>query len=95
MTRILVVEDEPGIALGLEMDLKLEGYEVEVARDGDTGLRRAREGGFDLILLDVMLPKKDGFAVCREIRRAGVPVSIIVLTLGCIGVHSSSRRAAL
>ena len=80
MTRILVVEDEPGIALGLEMDLKLEGYEVEVARDGDTGLRRAREGGFDLILLDVMLPRKDGFAVCREIRRAGVPVSIIVLT---------------
>lgn len=80
MTRILVVEDEPGIALGLEMDLKLEGYEVEVARDGDTGLRRARDGGFDLILLDVMLPRKDGFAVCREIRRAGVPVSIIVLT---------------
>jgi DNA-binding response OmpR family regulator len=80
MTRILVVEDEPGIALGLEMDLKLEGYEVEVARDGDTGLRRVREGGFDLILLDVMLPRKDGFAVCREIRRAGIPVSIIVLT---------------
>jgi DNA-binding response OmpR family regulator len=80
MTRILVVEDEPGIALGLEMDLKLEGYEVEVARDGDTGLRRAREGGFDLVLLDVMLPRKDGFAVCREIRRAGIPVSIIVLT---------------
>jgi len=80
MTRILVVEDEPGIALGLETDLTLEGYEVEVARDGETGLRRAREGAFDLILLDVMLPRKDGFAVCREIRRAGLPVSIIVLT---------------
>jgi two-component system alkaline phosphatase synthesis response regulator PhoP len=80
MTRILVVEDEPGIALGLETDLKLEGYDVEVARDGETGLRRAREGSFDLILLDVMLPRKDGFAVCREIRRAGLPVSIIVLT---------------
>ena len=80
MTRILVVEDEPGIALGLETDLKLEGYDVEVARDGDTALRRAREGSFDLILLDVMLPRKDGFAVCREIRRAGLPVSIIVLT---------------
>jgi DNA-binding response OmpR family regulator len=80
VTRILVVEDEPGIALGLETDLTLEGYEVEVARDGETGLRRAREGSFDLILLDVMLPGKDGFAVCREIRRAHVPVSIIVLT---------------
>jgi len=80
MARILIVEDEPGIALGLESDLKLEGYDVEVARDGETGSRRAREGGFDLILLDVMLPRKDGFAVCREIRRAGVPVKIIVLT---------------
>jgi DNA-binding response OmpR family regulator len=80
MTRILVVEDEPGIALGLETDLKLEGYDVEVARDGETGLRRARESSFDMILLDVMLPRKDGFTVCREIRRAGLPVSIIVLT---------------
>lgn len=80
MTRILVVEDEPGIALGLENDLKLEGYEVEVARDGETALRRAREQSFDLILLDIMLPRKDGFAVCREIRRSGLPVSIIVLT---------------
>ena len=80
MTRILVVEDEPGIALGLETDLRLEGYDVEIARDGETGLRRAREGAFDLILLDVMLPRKDGFAICRELRRAGLPVSIIVLT---------------
>jgi len=80
MTRILIVEDEPGIALGLETDLRLEGYDVELARDGESGLRRAREGAFDLVLLDVMLPRKDGFAVCREIRRAGLPVSIIVLT---------------
>ena len=80
MTRILVVEDEPGIALGLENDLKLEAYEVEVVRDGEAALRRAREQSFDLILLDIMLPRKDGFAVCREIRRSGLPVSIIVLT---------------
>ena len=80
MTRILVVEDEPGIALGLETDLRLEGYDVDVARDGESGLRRAREGAFDLVLLDVMLPRKDGFAICRELRRAGLPVSIIVLT---------------
>jgi DNA-binding response OmpR family regulator len=80
MTRILVVEDDASIALGLETDLRLEGYDVEVARDGETGMRRARDGNFDLILLDVMLPRKDGFAVCREIRRADIPVAIIVLT---------------
>jgi DNA-binding response OmpR family regulator len=80
MTRILIVEDEPGIALGLETDLKLEGYGAEVARDGENGLRRALDGAFDLILLDVMLPRKDGFAVCREIRRAGLSTPIIVLT---------------
>ena len=80
MTRILIVEDEPGIALGLETDLKLEGYDVEAVRDGEAGLRRATEGSFDLILLDVLLPRKDGFAVCREIRRARVPVKIILLT---------------
>jgi DNA-binding response OmpR family regulator len=80
MTKILVVEDEPGIALGIEDDLTLEGYQVEVARDGATGARRGREGGFDLILLDVMLPGKDGFEVCREIRRAAVKTPIIMLT---------------
>jgi two-component system alkaline phosphatase synthesis response regulator PhoP len=80
MTRILIIEDEPGIALGLETDLKLEGYDAEVARDGETGLRRALEAAFDLILLDIMLPRKDGFAVCREIRRAGLSTPVIVLT---------------
>jgi len=80
MTRILVVEDDPGIALGLEEDLTLEGYGVEIASDGDTALRRAREGRFDLIVLDVMLPKKDGFQICRELRRGGVNTPIILLT---------------
>jgi two-component system alkaline phosphatase synthesis response regulator PhoP len=80
MTRILVVEDEPGIALGLEDDLRLEGYDVEVMGDGAAASRRAREGGFDLILLDVMLPGKDGFEVCRELRRAGIRVPILMLT---------------
>lgn len=80
MTRILVVEDEPGIALGLEEDLTLEGYAVEIVRDGDSALRRAREGRFDMILLDVMLPGKDGFQVCRELRRLGNHTPIIVLT---------------
>ena len=80
MMRILVVEDEPGIALGLEDDLKLEGYAVEVIGDGAAAAPRAREGGFDLILLDVMLPGKDGFEICRELRRAGMRVPILMLT---------------
>ena len=80
MTRILVVEDEPAIALGLRNDLTLEGYAVEVAADGDMASVRARESPFDLILLDITLPKKDGFTVCRELRRAGVKTPIILLT---------------
>ncbi len=80
MSRILVVEDEPGIALALEDDLMLEGYQVEVVGDGETAARAARGRPFDLILLDVMLPKKDGFEVCRELRRAGVRTPILMLT---------------
>lgn len=80
MSRILIVEDEPDIALGLEDDLKIEGHEVEIVSDGETASRRAREPGWELILLDVMLPKKDGFDVCRELRRAGVRTPIILLT---------------
>ena len=80
MTRILVVEDEPGIALALEEDFKSEGYEVEVVEDGETASRRAREENFDAILLDLMLPRKDGYEVCRELRRAGVATPILMLT---------------
>ncbi len=80
MTRILVVEDEPGIALGLEDDLRLEGWEVELVADGAVASKRAREQQFDLILLDVMLPGKDGFEVCRELRKAGLRTPIIMMT---------------
>ncbi len=80
MYRILVVEDEPDIALGLQQDLQLEGYEVKVADDGERALECAEKSAFDLILLDVMLPGKDGFAVCRELRRSGTQTPIIVLT---------------
>jgi two-component system alkaline phosphatase synthesis response regulator PhoP len=80
MTRILVVEDEPGIALGLEDDLRMEGYDVEVIHDGAAASKRARESAFDLILLDVMLPGKDGFEICRELRRAGSRTPILMLT---------------
>jgi DNA-binding response OmpR family regulator len=80
VARILVVEDEPTIATGIEDDLRLEGYDVEVIGDGEAALRRARESSFDLILLDVMLPGKDGFEVCRELRRSGWKVPILMLT---------------
>jgi DNA-binding response OmpR family regulator len=80
MARILVVEDEPTIALGLKDDLELEGYEVEVVGDGEAASRRAQQGNLDLIILDVMLPGKDGFEVCRELRRARLRTPIILLT---------------
>jgi DNA-binding response OmpR family regulator len=80
MSRILIVEDEPDIAIGLADDLTLEGYTVEVAGDGEAACRRACEAVWDLILLDVMLPRKDGFDVCRDLRRAGVTAPIILLT---------------
>jgi DNA-binding response OmpR family regulator len=80
MTRILVVEDEPGIAMALEDDLTLEGYQVEVIQDGLTAVKRAKEDMFDLILLDIMLLGKDGFEVCRELRRSGVRTHILMLT---------------
>ena len=80
MTRILIVEDEPDLAFGLEDDLKTEGYEVETVRDGVTASRRAREQAWDLILLDVMLPGRDGFEVCRDLRRSGLHTPVIMLT---------------
>ena len=80
MTRILVVEDEPGIAFALRADLESEGYAVKVATTGDDGLRLAQCSEFDLILLDVMLPGKDGFEVCRTLRRSGSKAPVILLT---------------
>ncbi|MCX6538804.1 MAG: response regulator transcription factor [Acidobacteria bacterium] len=80
MISILIVEDDEGIAMGLEDDLRLDGYEVAVARDGEDAVRRARERTFDLIVLDIMLPRKDGYQVCRELRHAGVATPIIMLT---------------
>lgn len=80
MPRILIVEDDPDIAQALEDDLRLEDYAVEVARDGVTAARLGRRPEFDLILLDVMLPGKDGFDVCRELRKAGVQTPILFLT---------------
>ena len=78
--RILLVEDEPSLVLTLTDRLVSEGYQVETAGDGEEGLSRALEGSFDLILLDVMLPGRDGYEVCRELRGRGVQVPIVMLT---------------
>ncbi|MBK5291343.1 MAG: response regulator transcription factor [Acidobacteriia bacterium] len=80
MKRILVVEDEPAIAMVLEDDLTAEGYQVVVVTDGETASERALHEQFDAILLDVMLPRRDGFDVCRDLRRAGVRTPIMMLT---------------
>jgi two-component system alkaline phosphatase synthesis response regulator PhoP len=79
-SRILLVEDEPGLVLTLSDLLRAEGYAVESASDGPTGLSRALNEGFDLIVLDVMLPGKNGLEVCRELRQRGKEVAILMLT---------------
>jgi two-component system, OmpR family, alkaline phosphatase synthesis response regulator PhoP len=78
--KILVVEDEPALRIALSDRLKSEDYEVETAADGEEGFEKAMSGDFDLLLLDVMLPKKKGFDVCRDLRSAGLTMPIILLT---------------
>lgn len=78
--RVLVVEDEPGLVLTLTDRLKSEGYEVDAAGDGPTGLERASAERWDVILLDVMLPGANGFDVCRDLRQRGVTTPVIMLT---------------
>ncbi len=80
MANILIVEDEPAMQLGLKDNLELENYEVDTAGDGESGLSKIKAGNFDLILLDVMLPKLSGFDVCKASRAAGVKTPIILLT---------------
>ena len=80
MVRILLVEDEPSLAAGVRDDLQIEGYLVDVVADGDVASSRGLQGQYDLILLDVMLPRKDGFTVCRELRGAGIHTPVIMLT---------------
>ncbi len=78
--RILLVEDEPSLVLTLSDRLISEGFEVETAGDGETGFERAVSGAFDLVLLDVMLPRKNGFDVCRDLRQRGLEMPILMLT---------------
>jgi DNA-binding response OmpR family regulator len=78
--RILIVEDDEHLADGLQINLKLEGHEPILARSAEEGLRYWERGGIDLILLDVMLPRMDGFELCRRIRGAGDRVPVLFLT---------------
>ena len=78
--RLLLVEDEPGLQLTVSDRLMSEGYEVDTAGDGESGLAQATSGAFDLIVLDVMLPKRDGFDVCRTLRQRGITTPILMLT---------------
>ncbi len=77
---VLVVEDDPSITMGLEMNLTAEGYRVMLAHDGEEGLTRARENGVDLVILDVMLPRLNGFEVLRTLRREGNHVPVLMLS---------------
>jgi two-component system alkaline phosphatase synthesis response regulator PhoP len=80
MSRLLVVEDEPGLVMALTQRLASEGYEYATAEDGERGLALGLNERFDVIILDVMLPRKNGFDVCRGLRRRGVETPIIMLT---------------
>jgi two-component system alkaline phosphatase synthesis response regulator PhoP len=79
--RILVVDDEEHLAAGIRENLQAEGYETDVAHNGEQGLAKVRAGAFDLILLDVMMPKLDGLQVCEQIRAAGLQTPVLFLTV--------------
>ena len=78
--RILLVEDEPDLVLTVSDLLRGENYDVESATDGEAGLSKALTGGFDLILLDLMLPKRSGYDVCRALREKGLDTAVLMLT---------------
>ena len=80
MSRILVIEDSADLAFGLRTNLEIEGYEVEVSADGAAGLERARRSPPDLVILDLMLPKLDGFRVLKAIRQDALAMPVLILT---------------
>ena len=80
MAKVLVIEDNADLAFGLRTNLEIEGYAVVIAEDGERGLRLARETSPDLIVLDLMLPKVDGYRVLRELRKDASPVPVLILT---------------
>ena len=80
MSRVLIIEDNPNLAYGLRTGLEIEGYDVEVAENGETGLERARFWGPDLVMLDLMLPGMDGYRVLRQLRESGSDGPVLILT---------------
>ncbi|MBV9744599.1 MAG: response regulator transcription factor [Acidobacteriia bacterium] len=78
--RILLIEDEPGLVMTISELLSAEGYQVDTAADGDEGLSKAIYGNYDLVLLDVMLPRRNGYEICRELRQRAVDSGILMLT---------------
>jgi len=80
MSKILIVDDEPNMRLGLKDNLEFEGYDVDSAADGESALVKIIDNDYDLILLDVMMPKMSGFDVCKNIRKKGVTTPVILLT---------------
>jgi len=80
MSRILIVEDDRAIALGLRLNLRRDGHDVRIAQDGETGLRMALEPDVDLIVLDVMLPGLNGYELLKEVRKQGSTASVLMLT---------------
>jgi DNA-binding response OmpR family regulator len=80
MDKILIIEDDKAILMGLEDDLQFEGYDVATASDGKDGLKQALGGGFQLIILDILLPGLNGFEVCKKLREAGVKTPILMVT---------------
>ena len=80
MPKVLIVEDDEAMAVALHDGFSYEGYTVKVANDGMSGLKLASEGSYDLVILDVMLPKLSGLDICKRVRRSGSKVPIIMLT---------------
>ena len=80
MPKILICEDEPAMRMGLKDNLEFENYEVDSAEDGETGLNKILENQYDLIILDVMMPKMSGFDICKSARKNGITTPIILLT---------------
>ena len=80
MPKVVIVEDDAAMAAALKDGFAYEGYEIELARDGEAGLRLAREASPDVVILDVMLPKMSGLDVCKRLRAEGSVLPIIMLT---------------
>ena len=83
MEKILIIEDEESILMALEDDLRIEGYQVSSAKDGLKGFNMAKEQGYDLIILDIMLPEMNGFEICKQLRQTGITTPILILSAKC------------